>query len=245
MRLTMRRILHCLTLTAVCALSATAAAQSSTPGPAIDVEIFNSTDGTNSFCAAPGDTFWAYVYISPATGGASSFQCFTPCGLVQGGPANIAAATIDVAFDPTHLAFHSAFNNGFMGAAAADGMLRLEALGTGRLGWVLAGDWTPDGDTAGTLADPCEMGLLDQSGWIVRFAFTVQTSGSSDIVLRDEPAFPLAFADICGSPTFSSATGDIDEVLSATVSSGSPACPELNGIIFRNGFEIGDLSAWQ
>jgi len=245
MGLTMRTILYCLAVTAACAVSATAAAQSSTPGPAIDVEIYNSTNGTNIFCAAPGDTLWAYVHLSPATGGSSSVQCGAPCGTVQGGPANIAAATINVAFNPAHLAFHSAFNNGFMGSAAADGQLRLNHLEAGRLGWVLAGDWTPDGDTGGTLANPCEMSLLDQAGWIVRFAFTVQSSGSSQIVPQDEPDFALAFADICGSPAFSSSNGGIDEVLPATVATGGPGCSNVEGIIFRNGFEMGDLSAWQ
>lgn len=245
MALTLRSIRRCLSAAGMCAIAATAAGQTSTPGPGIDVEIYNPADGSNSFCAAPGDTVLAFVNVSPAVGGASSFQCITACGLVPGGPANIAAATLDVGFDPTHLWYHSAFNNGFMGAAAADGLLRLEDLAGGRIGWALAGDWTPDANTSGELADPCQMGLLDQPGWIVRLTFNVRAPGTTVIAIRDQPDFPLAFADICGTAAFTRSNGGIDEVLSATVSSESPACPELDGVIFRNGFEIGDLSAWQ
>jgi hypothetical protein len=105
-----------------------AASQTSTPGPAIDVEIYNPGDGTNLFCAAPGDTVAAYVWVSPAVGSGSSLLCFAPCGIVDGGPAHLAAATLDVGFDPSHLAFYYAFSNGFPGSAAADGLIQLHDL---------------------------------------------------------------------------------------------------------------------
>ena len=240
----MRAILNCLALAAACHVVATASAQTSTPGPGIDVEIYNPGTGGNSFCAAPGDTLWAYLYVAPATGGSSSFVCSVPCGAVHGGPANIAATSLDITFNPARLRFHSAHNNGFMGSAGADGMLRLETLGAGRVGWALAGDWTPDGDPSGALADPCHTALINEPGWIVRFAFTVISPGSSQIVVRDEPDFRAAFADICGSETFTSSNGGVDEILPATVATGLPACPQLENVIFRNGFETGDTSAW-
>lgn len=242
--MTKRAIQCCLAAAVACAVTAPAAAQTSTPGPGIDVEIYDANGGGNWFCAAPGDTVWAYLYVGPAIGAGSSIECAAPCGSALGGPANIAAATIDVAFDPDHLAFFSAFNNGFMGAVGADGLLQLQSLAAGRVGWALAGDWTPDGDTSGTLADPCQMSLLDQPGWMVRLGFNVRSAGTTQIDLRNEPDFPLAFADICGSEVFTSSNGGIDEVRPATVSTGSPDCPHLDGVIFRNGFETGDVSAW-
>ncbi|MCD4751322.1 MAG: hypothetical protein K8R59_18280, partial [Thermoanaerobaculales bacterium] len=42
-------------------------AQTTTPGPAIDVEIYNPVDGTNTFCVAPGEYFEAHVWVSPGT----------------------------------------------------------------------------------------------------------------------------------------------------------------------------------
>jgi hypothetical protein len=238
-------VLCCLSVALLFVAAAPAKAQTSTPGPAIDVEIYNSGSGGNLFCAAPGDTVSAFVWVSPATGGASSTQCSAPCGTLDGGAGHLAAATLDVGFDPAHLSFYYAFSNGFMGSAAADGLLQLQNLSTGRIGWVLAGDWTPDADPGGSLADPCQTALIEQPGWILRLVFTVSAAGTSQLVLRDLPGFPMGFADLCGSETFTAANGGIDEVIPATVSSTGPDCAALSNIIFRNGFETGDTFAWQ
>jgi hypothetical protein len=237
--------LACLSVAVLLLAAAPAAAQTSAPGPAVDVEIYNPGDGSNLFCAAPGDTVTADVWVSPATGGASSIQCQPPCGTVDGGPAHLAAATLDVGFDPTHLAYYYALSNGFLGFAAADGLLQLQDLGIGRVGWALAGDWTPDADPEGSLADPCHTALIEQPNWILRLVFTVSAPGTSQITLRDLPDFPMAFADLCGSAAFTTANGGIDEVIPATVSSTAPNCPELSDVIFRSGFETGDTLAWQ
>jgi hypothetical protein len=235
----------CLSVAVLCVGVAPAAAQSSTPGPAIDIEVYNPMDGGNLFCAAPGDTVSADVWVSPATGGASSIQCSAPCGSLAGGPGHIAAATLDVSFDPAHLAYRYAFSNGFLGFAAGDGLLQLQSLAAGRIGWALAGDWTPDANPGGSLAEPCQTALIEQPNWILRMVFNVSAAGTSQIALRNLPDFPMAFADLCGSDAFTTVNGGIDEVIPATISSTAPNCPELSDIIFRNGFETGDTVAWQ
>lgn len=241
----MRRFPIWLVVLPVVSLTGFAAAQTTSPGPAIDVEVFNPVDGSNVLCAAPGDTVVARLFVRPATGPGSSFSCTLPCGSASGGPANLAAAAVDIGFDGSRLAYFSAANNPDPGFAAIDGLLQTQNLASGRLGWALAGDWTPDGSTGGTLADPCAMLTLDQAGWVASLAFNVTRGGPSTLTVRDAPAFPLSFADVCGPTTYITSNGGIDEVVSATVATGSPQCPAFDGIIFRNGFETGDTSLWQ
>jgi hypothetical protein len=69
-------------------------------------------------------------------------------------------------------------------------------------------------------------------------------SGESELTIREDPAFQLSFADICGPTVYTGPNGGIDEVVSATVSTGSPECPEFDDIIFRNGFETGGTTLW-
>jgi hypothetical protein len=241
----MRRFLIWLVVLPVVSLTGFAAAQTTSPGPAIDVEVFNPVDASNLFCAAPGDTLVARLYVRPATGPGTSFSCTLPCGSASGGPANIAAAAVDIGFDGSRLAYFSAANNPDPGFAAVDGLLQTQNLASGRLGWALAGDWTPDGSTGGTLADPCSMLKLDHAGWVASLAFNVMRSGPSALTVRDEPVFPLSFADACGPSNYTSSNGGIDEVVSATVATGSPQCPALDAVIFRNGFETGGTTLWQ
>ena len=241
----MHRCLSLLVAIPLASLAGLAAAQTSSPGPAIDVEIVNPADGSNLICGAPGDTIAARLYVRPASGPGTSFTCTLPSGSAAGGPANLAAAVVDISFDGARLEYHQAANNPDPAFAAIDGLLQAQNLAAGRLGWALAGDWTPNADTGGTLADPCAMLKLDQAGWVASLAFNVIASGQSALALRSEPAFPLSFADACGPTTYSPANGGIDQVLSATVATGSPLCPAFDHIVFRNGFETGGSSLWQ
>jgi hypothetical protein len=230
-----------LALAASLLVASLGAAQTTLPGPAIDVELYNAADGGNDFCAAPGDTFWAGLYIRPASGAGSTMTCSVACGSAVGGPGSLAAAAVDVAFDGSRLSYFAAAVNPDPGFAAVDGLVQEQNVAQGRVGWALAGDWTPDGSTAGALADPCAMLKLGQPDWVARFGFNVLVKGESVLDLRGEPSFPLSFADVCGMPAYSQLNGGIDEVVPATVST---ECPELADVLFRNGVETGDASVW-
>ncbi len=113
------------------------------------------------------------------------------------------------------------------------------------MGWALAGDWSVDGDPSSILASPCDMAKLDAPGWVLRAQFTASASpGTTSLVIADQGAawpFPLSFADACGSAPFTTASGEIDEVVGATVLIDA-SCGEVE--IFADGFESGDLGAW-
>jgi hypothetical protein len=217
------------------------AAQTTLPGPAIDVELYNPADGSNAFCAAPGDTFWTGLYLRPASGPGSTMTCSVACGSAVGGPGSLAAAAVDIGFDGSRLSYFAAAVNPDPAFAAVDGLVQEQNVVQGRVGWALAGDWTPDGSTAGALANPCAMLKLGQPGWVARFGFNVLVKGESVLELRSEPGSPLSFADVCGMPAYSQSNGGIDEVVPATVST---ECPQVVTIIFRNGVETGDASVW-
>ena len=168
-------------------------------------------------------------------------SCNVQCGAAVGGPGSLAAGAVDVGFDGSRLSYFAAAVNPDPGFAAVDGLVQEQNLTQGRVGWALAGDWTPDGSTGGVLDDPCVMLKLAQPGWVARFAFNVLVKGQSALQLRADPDFPLSFADICGAPAYSQANGGIDEVVAATVST---ECPEVVSVIFRNGVETGDTSVW-
>jgi hypothetical protein len=213
-----------LLVVAICiAIPTIGLAQTTTLGPEVDVEIYNPADGSNLFKVAPGKTFWAYVLVRP---GLESFTCQLDCGGgmvdVPGGSANIAAALIDIAFDPDFLEYLGAENNPT--TAAVDGLSQEQHLSNGRIGWALAGDWTPDADPAsGSLANPCEMARLTAPGWVFRIQFRARSSNSGETTLHirretDSPAFELSFADVCGSPSFKKSNATVDEIVNATVS---------------------------
>jgi hypothetical protein len=230
-----------LALVAVLLAASFGAAQTTLPGPAIDVEIYNPADGSNAFCAAPGDSFWARLYVRPASGPGTTVSCPVLCGTAVGGPGSLATGVVDVAFDGGRVSYFAASVNPDPGFAAVDGLVQDQNVTAGRVGWALAGDWTPDGSTAGALDDPCAMLKLAQAGWVASFGFSVLVEGESVLELRDQPGFQLSFADICGVPAYSRANGGIDEVVPATIST---ECPDVEGVIFRNGVETGDAAVW-
>lgn len=198
-------------------------AQTTTSGLAVDVEIYNPTDGGNHFQVAPGASFWAHVFVRP---GSESFNCQLDCGGgmvdVPGGSANIATALIDIAFDPDYLEYLGAENN--PATAAVDGLPQEQHLSDGRIGWALAGDWTPDADAeSGTLASPCDMARLATPGWVYRVQFRALSTNSGETSLHvrresDSPPFELSFADACGNPSFKKSNATVDEIVDATVS---------------------------
>jgi hypothetical protein len=218
-----------------------ASAQTTVPGAAIDLELYNANDGSNAFCVAPGDTFWANLYIRPATGPGSTMSCSVACGSTTGGPGSPATAAVDVGFASAQLAYFRAEVNTDPTFAAVDGLVQDQNLPQGRIGWALAGDWTPNGNTSGTLGDPCEMLKINRSDWVVRLGFNVLGAGQSVLAINAPPNGPLSFADVCGTPAYTASNGGIDEVVPATVST---ECPSVTSIIFRNGVETGDSSVW-
>lgn len=214
-------------------------AQTSTP-PGIDVELYSPVDGTNRVCIASAGSAWAYLFVRP---GADSFTCSPSCAPpdAAGGSANLAAAVLDIAFDPTRLTYLAAENN--PSSAAVDGLLQLQNLAAGRVGWTLAGDWTPDADPTSTLASPCAMHKLDTPGWVVRLQLRGDTPGMTALRLRragDPQPFPLSFADICGSPAFTEASGAVDEVGDLVVL----VAATCDDVLFFDSFERRDASAW-
>ena len=230
-----------LALAAVLLAAPFGAAQTTQAGPAIDVEVYNPADGSNAFCAAPGDSFWAGLYVRPASGPGTTMSCSVLCGTAVGGPGSLAAGAVDVAFNGSRLAYFAASVNPDPGFAAVDGLVQEQNVTAGRVGWALAGDWTPNGSTAGVLADPCAMLKLAQPGWVATFGFSVLVEGQTVLEIREQPGFALSFTDICGAPVYTQGNGGIDEVVAATVST---ECPEVADIIFRNGVETGDASVW-
>lgn len=204
-------------------VSGVARAQTSQPGPEIDIEIVNPANSGNTFNVFPGATFWAYVYLRP---GDQSLSCQLDCGQgavsIPGGTANIATALIDVEFDNQMLEYLGTENNPL--TAAVDGLVQEQNLAGGRVGWALAGDWTPDATaTSGTLASACDMARLDTADWLYRLRFRARSEaiGETTLHLRresDDPAFELSFADLCGSPAFKQSAATVDEVIDATVS---------------------------
>ena len=241
MRRTRQNPIRWLALAAVLALAASASAQTTSPGPAIDLEIYNPIDGSNTICAAPGDTVWARLFVRPATGGGTSIDCTIHCGATVGGPANIASAVLDLSFDRNVLAYWDTVNNPDEAFAAVDGLAQEQNLFQGRIGWALAGDWTPNGDTSGALADPCSMLKIDTADWVAEIGFNVLDRGEVQLLLRNSPNFAMSLADVCGSEPFTTANGGIDEVIGATVST---ECPGALDVLFRNGFDTGDASLW-
>jgi hypothetical protein len=167
--------------------------------------------------------------------------CSTSGADVSGGSANLAAAVIDIEFDPAKLTYLGYENNA--ATAAVDGLIQTQNLGEGRIGWALAGDWDPDADPENpsvTLATPCAMGKLSTANWAFRLQFSYDVSSSATLHIRresDDPAFPLSFADICGSEAFKVSNAGIDEVIDATVNLDQ-------GEIFSDGFESGDTTQW-
>ncbi len=224
-----------LALAVLLVLPVAAAAQTTTPGASVDVEIYNPVDGSNTFCVDPGVPFWAHVYVRP---GSDSTTCELACGTVNGGPANIATGVIDMSFDPNVMSVISSETNPDPGFAAVDGLMQTDNVASGRVGWALAGDWEVNGNSASALNDACTMQKLDGPGWVYRVQFQMDSPASTALTLSVPPEFQLSFADMCGSAAFTVDGGGIDEVVYAQI------IGDCANLMFSDGFEIGDTSAW-
>jgi hypothetical protein len=85
------------------------------------------------------------------------------------------------------------------------------------------------------------MRKLASPDWVVQLGFNVLEAGQSVLAINAPPNGPLSFADVCGSPAYTTSNGGVDEVVPATVRTD---CPSVANIIFRNGVETGDSSVW-
>jgi len=234
-----RRIIKLVLMGAAILVVQPLSAQTSTAGPGIDLELINPTDGSNVICVAPNTSFSVRLWVHPGTG---STTCTPACGsAVAGGNGHIATAVIDVEFDSNAITYVGAANN--TTGAGVDGLIQ-DNHTSGRIGWALAGDWTPDADTSGSLANPCDMTLLESAGWVAQFNFTAGSSQSASRLhfrrQNDDSPFALSLADICGSDAFTRTNGGIDEVIDARIYV-SNTCPCE---IFFDDFELGNTSHW-
>ncbi|MEE4271582.1 MAG: hypothetical protein V2I67_07910 [Thermoanaerobaculales bacterium] len=227
-----------LTLALAAFVPAALTAQTTTPGPGIDVEIVNPVDGGNNFCAQLGSPFWAAVWVRP---GDQNTTCSLGCGSVGGGTAAIATAAVAVEFDPAKLAFAAAETNPDPSFAAVDGLVASGTAAAGRIGWSLAGDWLVNGDPSSGLAGPCTQQLLDSHGWVFRVQLQPISGGSSLIGLPRQPDFALSFADHCGTAAFTISSSDLDELVPGFVTT---SCSSLADILFADGFETGTPARW-
>ncbi len=210
-----------------------------TTAPGIDVEIYNPADGGNRFCVAPGETFWAHVWVRPGPGALTCARGCSSLG-VAGGSAHLAAGVVDVVFGGDLLSFIQAQSHAE--TAAADGLIQDQNLAAGRIGWALAGDWIIDGDPESGLLDPCEARKLDSPDWVVRLELEGVAAGITGLHLRRPSSvqpFALSFADACGNAAFTPGDG-IDEVRDAAVLVSSGCA----GLVFFDGFSGGDAAAW-
>jgi hypothetical protein len=216
-------------------------AQTTTPGDAIDIEVVNPVDGSNTFCVTPSEILTARVHVRPGTGSLScSLSCSPPS--IPGGSANIATAAIDMAFDPARISYVPSSLQNNQTTAAVQGIPQLN-LADNRVGWALAGGWSTPGDPSSTLLSPCDMPLLTNDSWVFSVQFQAESLGTTTLRLRretDDPPFALSFADICGTEAFKQSNGGIDEVKNGTVL----VSQDCTGVIFFDGFGSGDTNAW-
>lgn len=209
-----------------------------TTSPGIDVEVYNAADASNKFCVSPGEILTAFVVVRPGT---SSTTCTPACGTtVPGGSSAIATGVIDLAFDSDILGVSEAVAN--PNTVAAHGLIQ-DNSSSGRIGWALAGNWSVPGDLGSDLLNPCEMDFFSTTGWVYRIRFQVAPGATGTTILhlrRPTDSFALSFADICNSPTFSIASGDIDEVVDGTVL----VAASCTDVLFFDSFESGSGDAW-
>lgn len=217
-------------------------AQTTQPGDAIDVEIFNPTTGNNAFCVAPSATVEARVFLRPGTGSTTcALSCSPPS--VPGGSANIATAVIDLDFDAAHLSYVPGSVSSNTTTAAVQGLPQEQNVAQGRVGWALAGTWSTPGDPGSTLLSPCDMQLVTSADWLFSMQFQAVGGGMSTLRLRREDdlePFALSFADICGTEAFKSSNGGIDEIRNAVVM----VSDDCNDVIFFDNFGTGGIERW-
>lgn len=229
-------------MTALLLIGVSVGAQTTQPGDAIDVEIYNPADGSNRFCVSPSGTIDARVYLRT---GSDSISCTLSCSPpnVPGGSANIATAVIDIAFDDNqvHYVVDSTVNNS--GTAAIQGLAQEQNLADGRIGWALAGAWSDPGNPSSTLLSPCAMPMITTDDWLFQVQFQAVGNGMTNLHIRREtdlPAFALSLADICGTEAFKPGNGGIDEVRDAVVMVTS----DCQDVLFFDNFGSGDASQW-
>ncbi|MEE4273957.1 MAG: hypothetical protein V2I67_19935 [Thermoanaerobaculales bacterium] len=216
-------------------------AQTTLPGPEVDIEVVNPTDGSNAFCVAPSTTFNVRIFLRPGTGVTTCTLSCSPPDL-DGGSANLATGVVDLAFDSAVLSYVADSAQGNPATAAVQGLPR-ENAADGRIGWAQAGSWSSPGDPASGLLSPCEMEMLTTADWLFQLQLRAEGPAMTNLHLRREtdPApFALSFADICGSDAFTQSNGGIDEVRDAIVLI-SEGC---SGALFFDNFSSGDTSRW-
>jgi len=227
---------------AVLLASSLVSAQTTQPGDAIDIEVFNPVDGSNVFCVAPAETVQARVFVRPGT---DSLTCNLSCSgpSVPGGSANIATAVIDLGFNGDSLTYVPGSIAANSGTAAVQGLPQEQNLADDRIGWALAGSWSTPGDPGSALLSPCDMQMVTTADWLFQMQFQAMGVGMSNLSLRqetDDAPFALSFADICGTEAFKRSNGGIDEVRSAIVMVSN----DCNGVIFFDNFGSGDTDRW-
>ncbi len=219
-----------------------ASAQTTQPGDAIDLEVFNPIDGSNRFCVAPSATIEARVYLRPGTGSSTcTLSCSPPN--VPGGSANIATAVIDLAFDSTRLTYVNGSIESNSATTAIQGLAQEQNIADGRIGWALAGTWSTPGNPSSTLLSPCEMQMITTPNWVFGVEFQAAGTGMTTLRLRresDTTPFALSFADICGTEAFKQSNGGIDEVRNAVVM----VATDCQDAIFFDNFGTGDSAMW-
>ena len=217
-------------------------AQTTQPGNAIDIEIFNPANGSNAFCVAPAQTVEARVFVRP---GSDTLSCTLSCSgpSVPGGSANIATAVIDLGFDSSMLSYLNGSIEGNGATAAVQGLPQEQNLADDRIGWALAGSWSTPGDPGSTLLTPCDMQMVTTADWLFRMQFQATGTGMTTLRLRqetDDQPFALSFADICGTEAFKRSNGGIDEIKNAVVLVSN----DCNELIFFDNFGTGDTGRW-
>lgn len=229
-------------ITVVLLATSLVSAQTTQPGDAIDIEIFNPIDGSNAFCVAPSEIVEARIFVRPGTDASScTLSCSGPS--VPGGSANIATAVIDLAFDGSKMAYVSDSIEANGTTAAVQGLPQEQNLGDNRIGWALAGSWSTPGDPGSTLLSPCDMQMVTTADWVVRMQFQATGAGTTTLRLRQETdtePFALSFADICGTEAFKQSNGGIDEIRHAVVMVSS----DCNDLIFFDTFGTGGTDRW-
>lgn len=217
-------------------------AQTTQPGSAVDIEIYNPSNGSNAFCVAPSEIFAPRVFFRPGTGTLScDLSCSPPS--IPGGSANIATAVIDISFDPAVLSYVPGSIQNNTGTAAVQGMAQAQNIADNRIGWALAGTWSTPGDPSSTLASPCDTQLLTGADWLFQTQFQATGTGMSNLYLRretDVQPFALSFADICGRTAFNQSNGSIDEVKDALVL----VTDSCQSAVFFDNFATGDPTRW-
>jgi hypothetical protein len=237
-----RNLITLAAITVILLTTSMVSAQTTQPGEAIDIEVFNPVDGSNAFCVAPSQTVEARVFVRPGTDAMScTLSCSGPS--VPGGSANIATAVIDLGFDSSKLNYVNGSIQGNGSTAAVQGLPQEQNVADSRIGWALAGSWSTPGDPSSTLLTPCDMQMVTTADWLFGVQFQASVPGMTTLRLRqetDDTPFALSFADICGTEAFKRSNGGIDEVKHAVVMVSN----DCNELLFFDNFGTGGTDRW-